>query len=92
MQLREIALGIALGIALLALAVTFPVVGKAVELVFSFWYLGVAAIVATIVIARTGRSPDAVRVLGLVGVAWITIVVTAVGVLMFIVATGRWGY
>ena len=91
MNFREVGLSIAAGMAILVIAVFFPFVRNVVALAFDAWYLGAAALVAAIVVGRSGRSADATRVLGLIGIAWLTVVGVAIGVVIFLLLS-RPGY
>ena len=84
MTLREVGLSVAAGMAILVIAVFFPFVRNVLALAFDTWYVGAAALVAAIVVGRSRRWPDATRVLGLIGIAWLTVVGVAIGLVMFL--------
>jgi hypothetical protein len=83
MRLREVGLSVAAGLAILVIGVFVPFVRGMLALAFEGWYIGAAALVAAIVVGWSGRSADATRVLGLIGIAWLTMVGAAIGVVIF---------
>jgi len=90
-SLREVGLSIAAGLAILVIAAFFPFVRGILAMAFETWYVGAAVLVAAIVVGCLGRSPDATRVLGLIGITWLTVVGAAIGVVIFLLL-GKPGY
>ncbi|HEY4227968.1 MAG TPA: hypothetical protein VGM49_06485 [Candidatus Limnocylindrales bacterium] len=98
MHRRDIGISIAAGLVLILLGLTNPtgigdivieyVAGPAIN----FWWIGAAALVASIVLWRQRARPDLARILGFVGVTWLTFLVGAIGFFIFEVATQGFGY
>ena len=93
MRRREVGISIAAGLALVLLVVVNPggigepVIRYVVGPAFSFWYVGAAAIAAAVVLRMANMQPGLVRVLGLIGITWITFVVAGIALLLAILAT-----
>ena len=92
MRLREIGISIAAGVAIFALAFTFPIAATVVEAATTFWYLGAAALFAAFLIGRSQPGSEAARALGVLGIIWGTLVLVPIALLVVVVATGQWGY
>jgi hypothetical protein len=89
---REVGISIAAGLVLVLLVVSGSGVGMFVlryvgTPAFNFWYVGAAAIVLALVLRASHVQPGLVRILGLVGIAWIVFVAGAIGVLFIMLAT-----
>ena len=92
MTRREVGLSIAVGVAILVLAAgPFPVLRGVLQTTINFWYVGVGALAAAFVARRSSGGRDAGRVLGLIGIAWVTVVLGAFGTLLFLLYTTTWG-
>jgi hypothetical protein len=83
MTLREIGLSVGVGLAILILAFFFPALRAVILFAFETWYVGATALIAGIVVGASRRSPEASRVLGLIGIAWVTIPAVAIGMVLF---------
>jgi hypothetical protein len=92
MRRREVGISIAAGLVLVVIALSGTGIGTlvlqyVVTPAFSFWYLGVAAIVLALVLQAAHAQPALVRILGLVGITWIVFVAGAIAVLFVMLAT-----
>ena len=92
MRLREIGISIAAGVAIFALAFTFPVVAGIVAAAGTFWYLGAAALLAALLLGRLQPGSEPARALGVLGIIWGTLILVPIALLFVVMATGRWGY
>jgi hypothetical protein len=73
---RDVALSIAAGLLVVlyvALApASVPVLTGIASLALEHWYAGIAVLVASILLRRSTRWPDLTRVLGMIGVTWVS--------------------
>ena len=84
---REVGLSVAAGLAILVLSAAFPVLRGSVAIASNLWFVGLAAVIAAFVLGLSGRAPAATKVLGLIGIAWVTMIVAAIGVVLFLLLT-----
>jgi uncharacterized membrane protein len=98
MRCRDVALSVVLGIVLLALSIVVgtgfnnPVGQIVAQVAFGLWYVGVAALVAAVGLRFAKRWPTAAAVLGYVGIAWVTFVAAAIGLVLAIFVLNPPGY
>jgi hypothetical protein len=80
---RDVALCIAAGLFLLFLGFFVPIGAVFTEAAVRLWYLGVAAAVASLAL-RWRRVLAPARLLGVIGVTWVTMVVGYYALLVFL--------
>ena len=93
MRRREVGISVAAGLVLILLALANPtgigafVVEYLAVPAFNFWWIGAAALVASFVLLSRRRLPGLARILGFVGIAWLTFLAGAIGFLFIELAT-----
>ena len=81
MRRRDVGIGIAVGLAIVASNVIFgsgtshPISYFIERSLFNFWPVGVAALAAAVILQVLHRWPRLGRAVGMVGIAWITFIV-----------------
>jgi hypothetical protein len=93
MRRGEVGLSFATGLLLVLFLVANPagmgefLAGSVLAPAANFWFLGVAALVASVVLRARGASRDVVATFGFVGIAWTTFVAGSVVALLVLLAT-----
>jgi len=93
MRRREVGISIAAGLVLVLLGLANPtgigafVIEYIAVPTLNFWWIGAAALVASLFLGAQRARPDLARILGLVGITWLTFLAGAIGFLLFELVT-----